>query len=101
MSKVDGCGIIPPMRRRLFALLSALSLLLCITTAGLWVWSYARPMRQIRAIVPTTVPHRELVLGDGYLAVSTIQSLTPNPGLATASFPGYPYGAEVGGWNAM
>jgi hypothetical protein len=89
------------MRRRLFALLSALSLLLCITTAGLWVWSYARPMRQIRAIVPTTVAHRELVLGDGYLAVSTIQSLTPNPGFATASFPGYPYGAEVGGWNAM
>jgi hypothetical protein len=91
----------PPMRRCLFASLSALSLLVCITTAGLWVWSYVRPIRQIRSVVPTTVPYRELVLGNGYLAVSTIQSLTPNPGLATASFPGYPYGAEVGGWNAM
>jgi hypothetical protein len=30
----------PPMRRRLFALLSALSLLLCVATCVLWVRSY-------------------------------------------------------------
>jgi hypothetical protein len=89
------------MVRRLFTILSALSLLLCITTAALWVWSYARPPRQIGMIVPSTVPYRELGLRDGYLGVSTIQSLTPNPAAATASFPGYPYGAQTGGWNAM
>ncbi|MGA2441974.1 MAG: hypothetical protein ABSH08_13530 [Tepidisphaeraceae bacterium] len=88
-------------RRWLLNGIAMLSLLLCLATAGLWVWSYARSMRQIHTVVPTTMPRRELVLGDGYLAVSTIQSLTPNSGLATASFPGYPYGAEVGGWNAM
>jgi hypothetical protein len=91
------CGV----KRRLFNLLAVMSLVLCITTTGLWVWSYARPMRQLRTVVPTTAPRRELVLGAGYLGVSTIQSLTPNPGLATASFPGYPYGAQVSGWNAM
>ena len=87
--------------RRLFTYASALSLLLCIATAGLWVWSYARSPRQISTVVPSMAPYRELGLRDGYLGVSTIQSLTPNPAAAPASFPGYPYGAQVSGWDVM
>jgi hypothetical protein len=32
----------PPMARRLFTLLSALSLLLCVAAVALWLWSYRR-----------------------------------------------------------
>jgi hypothetical protein len=32
------------MKRRLFAILSAVSLLLCVATCGLWAWSYRDPM---------------------------------------------------------
>jgi hypothetical protein len=35
-------GYHPPMRRRLFTLLSALSLLLCVGTCAMWVRSYVR-----------------------------------------------------------
>jgi hypothetical protein len=89
------------MLRRLFTIASVLSLLLCITTAGLWVWSYVGSSRQIGSVVPGMVPYRQLALRDGYLGVSTIQSLIPNPAAATAPFHGYPYGAQVGGCDAI
>ncbi|MDB5304909.1 MAG: hypothetical protein JWM97_2458 [Phycisphaerales bacterium] len=89
------------MPRRVFTILSALSLLLCVVTCALWVLSYARPLRQTPSAAPTTVIHQKFVLGSGYTAISTFQWLTPDPAVATASYPGHHYGAQVSGWNAM
>jgi hypothetical protein len=89
------------MRRRVFTTLSALSLLLCVVTCALWVLSYARPVRPTQSVVPTAAIHQELVLDSGYTAISNFQWLTPDPAVATAPYPGYPYGVQVSGWNAM
>ncbi|MDB5299009.1 MAG: hypothetical protein JWO87_672 [Phycisphaerales bacterium] len=89
------------MFRRLFTFLTALSLLLCVVICALWVWSYAKPAQQTRTAAPTTVIHRELGLGDGYVGFSTLQWLTANPAHATDPFPGFSYGAQVSGWSAL
>ena len=74
---------------------------LCVAMASLWVWSDVRPTPQIKMVTPTTMHHKEWVVAGGYVTISTLAWLTANPATATASFPGYPYGAEVSGWNAL
>ncbi len=85
------------MKRRLFNLLAGVSLVLCVATAGLWVWSSALPVWRIRMATPAASIQRELALGGGYVAVSTVEMLGPIPKVGA----GYPYGGEAGGWSAM
>ena len=88
------------MLRRLFTVASAVSLLLCVTTAALWAWTYVRQIGPIRTAA-TAASYRELAVGGGYLAVAKTKLLVPNPAPMAGTFSGYPYGAELGGWKAM
>jgi hypothetical protein len=83
--------------RRLFAVAAAGSLGLCVATAGLWAWSYAGPRQQIGRATPAPAKYREVALGGGHLAFSTIETFAPPAGLGG----GYPYGAELSEWEAM
>ncbi len=88
------------MRRVLrwaFNFVAAASAVLFVAMAALWVCSYAQPRWQIGSATPAVAGHtRELALGSGYVAVSTIETFpTPRVG------GGYPYGGDTGGWNAM
>jgi hypothetical protein len=89
------------MARRLFTLLSALSLLLCVGTCVLWVSSHVRPTWHIHVPAPATMNYRVLDLEHGYLAVYTVYPLATDPAAATAAFPDYPHAVDDGGWNAM
>jgi hypothetical protein len=79
--------------RRLFPVASALSLLLFIATAGLWVWSYVQPVGPVRLATLSKTKFREWGLAGGYLAVSTIETVTPMPTVGA----GYPYGGSRAG----
>jgi hypothetical protein len=83
--------------RWLFAVAAAASGVLWVATAALWVWSYAaEPRQQVGRATPAPAKYREVALGRGYLAVSTIEIFaTPAVGA------GYPYGAELSEWEAM
>ena len=80
---------------------AAISLVLFIATAALGILSYDRQIGPIRLPGSTATSYRELALARGYLAVSHTELLVPNLAAATAPFPGYPYGAELSGWNAL
>jgi len=87
-----------PLLLRTFNLAAALSAVLCLTTAALWVCSYAQPRWQIGTAAPTTAGRwKELALGGGYAAFSTIETFAPPPGIGG----GYLYGGDAGGWNFM
>jgi len=68
--------------RRLFTAASVLSVLLCISTAALLVRSHARPMWHFPTTAPAVAAHSELALGDGTLAISTLEVVTPNASVA-------------------
>jgi hypothetical protein len=93
--RVPAAGVVNVFGR-LLAVAAAGSLLLCVATAALWVWSFAAaPRQQIGRAVPAPAMYREVALAGGYLAVSTIQTFAPPAGLGG----GYPYGAELSEWN--
>jgi len=74
------------------------SAILCLTMAALWVYSYAQPRWQIGTAASATGScKRELALGGGCAAFLTLDTFGPPPAVG----PGYPYGADTGGWKAM
>lgn len=84
------------MARRLFSLLAAMSLLLLIVTAVLFVLSYARPASH--ALGQT---QSELTYHAGRLAFSRLQWLASDPALEVGLHPYHPYGVESAGWGFM
>ena len=82
--------------RWLLGVAAAGSGVVCVATAALVAWSYAaEPRRQVGRATPAPAKYREVALGGGRLAVSTIETFPPPAGLGG----GYPYGAELSEWN--
>lgn len=88
------------MIRRTFTIASALSAALFVTTAALWAWSSSKQLGPVHLASPTPTRYTELAVGGGRLAIASAEWLA-NPLAAAAKYPGYPYGAEVGGWKAI
>ena len=91
---VTRCG----MRRLLFNLLAALSLVLFAAVCLLWGLSLTQPVWQIPTAAPRAGGYRrELVMGGGYVAFSTIETPPRPPGIGG----GYPIGGHAGGWKGL
>jgi hypothetical protein len=84
--------------RRLLDVLTVLSLVLCVAVCVVWALSYAQPVWQLPTTAPATGSYkRQLILGRGYVAVSTIKTPARPPGAGA----GYPIGGHEGGWKAL
>jgi hypothetical protein len=81
----------PPMRRRLFTLLSALSLLLCVATAIAWVRSYSIWGRYSISTGRHLSEKREIFVdwSQGKLSVVHRDMILCAPGFRTSRFPVY------------
>jgi hypothetical protein len=75
---------------------SALSLLLCLAAAALWVWSYRQPVWSMAVSTsPTVICRREIGMGNGYAGVAVSETWPVPPGMGA----GVPYGGSSTGWS--
>ena len=86
------------MKRRLFNLLTLLSVAIFAATVVLWAVSFAKPVWPIPTPTPASGGYRrELAMANGYVAYTTVETPARPPGIGG----GYPIGGHAGGWNAF
>lgn len=85
---------------RLFNFASALSAMLWLAIAAMCVRSYFQPpVSWFPAGAPALPSYRGWYLRHGSLSISKSESLVKPE--VIAAYPGYPYGGQVGSWDAM